>query len=92
MEGIHGPHRAGEAALTRIAVALVVLASAAWMQPVAGPELAIVNARVFTGDASRPWAEAVAVRANRIVLVGTTAEARAAASATTRVIDGGGRP
>ena len=77
--------------MTRIAVALVVLAAAAWMQPVAGPELAIVNARVFTGDASRPWAEAVAVKANRIVVVGTTAEARAAASATTRVIDAGGR-
>jgi len=45
----------------------------------AGPEeppatLAFVDLRVWTGDASRPWAEAVAVRDGRIVAVGSTAD------------------
>ena len=35
--------------------------------------LAIVNARVWTGDASRPWADAVFIRGERIVTVGSSA-------------------
>jgi len=37
----------------------------------------VVNGRVWTGDASRPWAEAVSLRGNRVEAVGTTAEIRA---------------
>ena len=37
----------------------------------------VVNGRVWTGDASHPWAEAVSLRGNRIEAVGTTAEIRA---------------
>jgi predicted amidohydrolase YtcJ/endonuclease/exonuclease/phosphatase family metal-dependent hydrolase len=53
------------------------------------PDLAIVNARVFTGDAAQPWAEAISIRTNRIEAVGTTAAIKAAGAA--RVIDAGGR-
>jgi predicted amidohydrolase YtcJ len=42
-----------------------------------GVTLAIVNARIWTGDPSRPWAEAVAIAGNRISAVGTTTEIRA---------------
>jgi predicted amidohydrolase YtcJ len=53
-----------------------------------GPiSLALVNGRVYTVDADRPWAEAVAIRGDRIAAVGTTAEIRALAGAATRVID-----
>ncbi|MEA3244847.1 MAG: amidohydrolase [Gemmatimonadota bacterium] len=52
--------------------------------------LAIVNARVWTGDSAAPWAEAVAVAGDRIALVGTTAAVRAATPATARVIDAQG--
>lgn len=52
--------------------------------------LAIVNARVWTGDATRPTADAVAVSGQRIAHVGTTAEVRAMAG-TARVIDAGGQ-
>jgi len=54
--------------------------------------LAIVNARVWTGDARRPWAEAVAVSGDRIAAVGTTAEIRRAASGApgSRTIDAHG--
>ncbi len=52
-------------------------------------DLAVVNARVYTGDPARPWAEAVSIRTNRIEAVGTTAEIKAAGAA--RTIDAGGR-
>jgi predicted amidohydrolase YtcJ len=53
--------------------------------------LAIVNARVWTGDTTRPWAEAVAVTGTRITAVGSSAAIRKLASAGTRVIDANGR-
>jgi len=52
-------------------------------------EIAIINARVYTGVAARPWAEAVSIRTGRIEAVGTTAEITAAGA--TRTIDAGGR-
>jgi predicted amidohydrolase YtcJ len=52
--------------------------------------LAIVNARVWTGDAARPWADAVAVAGNRIAFVGSTAEVRKRTPATARIIDAHG--
>jgi len=38
--------------------------------------LAVVNARVWTGDTKRPWADAIAVRGDRIAAVGSSAEIR----------------
>jgi predicted amidohydrolase YtcJ len=59
--------------------------------PVADPiTLAIVNARVWTGDRAAPWAEALAVSGERLVAVGTNAEIRQVASAVTP-IDAAGR-
>ena len=55
------------------------------------PSLAIVNARVWTGDAARPWADAVAIAGDEIVAVGSSAEVRKLAREDTRVIDGSGR-
>ena len=52
--------------------------------------LAVVNARVWTGDARRPWADAIAVRGDRIAAVGSSAEVRKLATAGTRVIDAAG--
>ena len=52
--------------------------------------IAVVNARVWTGDARRPWAEAVAASGDRIVAVGSNAEIRALSGASTRVVDGRG--
>ncbi|NUQ21864.1 MAG: amidohydrolase [Gemmatimonadaceae bacterium] len=53
--------------------------------------LAIVNARVWTGDPRRPWADAVAVRGERIAAVGSSAEVRKMAVSTTRVVDAKGQ-
>lgn len=54
------------------------------------PTLAVVNARVWTGDAKRPWADAIAVKGERITLVGTSAAVKKIASSSTRVIDAKG--
>src|SRR5687768_11611394 len=53
--------------------------------------LAIVNARVWTGDARRPWADAVAVTGDRISAVGSSAEVMKTASEATRVVDAKGQ-
>jgi predicted amidohydrolase YtcJ len=49
--------------------------------------LAIVNARVWTGDPRRPWADAVFLRAGRIEAVGSSAEVRKRSDSATRLID-----
>ncbi len=53
--------------------------------------LAIVNARVWTADPRRPWADAVLVRDERIELVGSSAEVKKRAGTAVRVIDAGGK-
>jgi len=54
------------------------------------PSLAVVNARVWTGDRSRPWADAIAVDGDRIAMVGSSAEVRKAAATGTNVVDARG--
>ena len=53
--------------------------------------LAIVNARVWTGDPRRPWADAVAVAGSRIAAVGSSAEVMKTVSQATRVVDAKGQ-
>jgi predicted amidohydrolase YtcJ len=52
--------------------------------------LAVVNARAWTGDARRPWVDAIAVEGERIAAVGSSAEIRKLAGSTARVIDARG--
>jgi len=70
-------------------VALATSFSGACAAPV--PDLVILNARVFTADPSRPWAEALAVRGARLVAVGSTAEVSALAGPATVRRDMAGR-
>lgn len=59
---------------------------------VAAPaDLLIRNARVYTVDAAQPWAEAVAIRGERIAWVGRDTDAPAQAGPATQLIDAGGR-
>lgn len=56
-----------------------------------GPaDLVLLNGRVYTLDESRPWAEAIAIRGDRVLAVGTTAEVRTFVGAATKVLDVGG--
>jgi predicted amidohydrolase YtcJ len=52
--------------------------------------LAVVNAKMWTGDRSAPWAEAIAVSGGELALVGSSAEVRRLATGVTP-IDAGGR-
>ena len=60
-----------------------------WLAPLV-ISLAIVNARVWTGNPQHPWAEAVAVSGEQITAVGTTADIRKLIPASARVIDAHG--
>ena len=55
------------------------------------PVLAIVNARVWTNDPRRPWADAILVRGEYVLAVGSSAELRKRAGTRAAVIDAGGR-
>ena len=54
-------------------------------------DLVIRNARVYTVDSDRPWAESVAVKGERISYVGSNDGAEGYVGESTRVIDAGGR-
>jgi predicted amidohydrolase YtcJ len=68
----------------------MVLAACQAGQPVEPASLIVHNARVYTVNPAQPQAEAVAVRGDRIVLVGTSDTALALRGADTRVIDANG--
>jgi len=53
--------------------------------------LVIVNAKVFTADAARPFAEALAIEGGKFSAAGTSTDIRALAGPETRVVDAGGR-
>jgi hypothetical protein len=53
-------------------------------------DVIITNAKIFTSNADKPHAEAVAVLGNKIVSVGTQAEVEKWRGGSTRVIDGKG--
>lgn len=57
--------------------------------PAQGDTLAVVNARVFTANPRRPWADGLAVCDGRLLVVGSAAEVRKVAAGA-RVVDAGG--
>lgn len=74
----------------KIAGGLLLLASALGAQGT-DADLIVRNARIWTGDSARPRAQALAIRGDRLIAVGTNAQADAHRVARTRVIDAGGR-
>jgi hypothetical protein len=54
------------------------------------PALAIVNARVWTNDPRRPWADALLVREGRVVAVSSSAALRKRAGTSTAIVDARG--
>ena len=52
--------------------------------------IAVVNARVWTGDGSRRWADALLANGDRIAAVGSSAEVMKRVTQATRVIDARG--
>lgn len=74
-----------------IAATLAIAIGAALAAQSAAPSLVIVNARVFTGVAAAPWAEALSIVGDHIDAVGRTSDVRSLAGPSTRVIDAQGR-
>ena len=68
--------------------ALVSLAGSA----MAAPQLVLLNGKLFTADAARPYAQALAVEDGRISAVGSDTEIRALAGPATRIACVLGRP
>lgn len=56
-----------------------------------GADLILRNARIYTVDPARAWAEAVACAGGRIVAVGSSDEVMELAGSPTEIIDAGGR-
>jgi hypothetical protein len=72
-----------------LSLVLLLFVSVAWAgQPA---DVVLYNGKIFTVDASRPWAQAVAIRGSRIIAVGEDGPVRALAGPDTRSIDLGGR-
>jgi predicted amidohydrolase YtcJ len=70
-----------------VAAAAMAGAAAVAGQGRAQADLLLVNGRIYTVDAARPWVEAVAIAGDRILAVGTNEEMRARGDARTRSID-----
>ncbi len=80
------------AAVVALVLAAMVLGAAclsACASP--APDTILFNGKVFTANAAQPWAEALAIRGERIVAVGDTAAITARARPSTRRLDLGGR-
>lgn len=79
--------------IVRLLIAICLTASAGCQWSSSQPEpatLIIHNARVYTVDDAQPTAEAVAVRDDRVVLVGSSADALDLRGPQTRVVDAQG--
>ena len=61
------------------------------MSPTAPADTALVNGAVYTVDAARSWAQAVAITDGRIAIVGTDDDVRQAIGPATEVVDLAGR-
>jgi predicted amidohydrolase YtcJ len=77
-------------ALCVVSLLLMSLAFRTFAGEQAAPTFVLVNGRVWTGDPTRPSAEAVAIAGSRIVAVGTNADIRALAGNATVVDVAGG--
>jgi predicted amidohydrolase YtcJ len=75
----------------RAALLAAALAASGGCARSAPADLVIRNARVYTVEPEQPWAEAVAVRGERIVWVGADGDAERFVGDGTRAIDAGGR-
>ena len=85
------PSRRRHAVHLAVASLVAAILAMATADLAAAPDLVLVNGKVFTADATRPYAAALGVEAGRISAVGTTDEIRALAGPLTRIIDVGGR-
>jgi predicted amidohydrolase YtcJ len=73
--------------MRRLLLALLAVGCVARAQAHDLADLVLVNGRVYTLDPQRPWAEALAIRGDRILAVGSSSDIRKLRRPATRVID-----
>jgi len=76
--------------LSRI-VGVLALVSLTACGSTSGPDTILVNGKIFTANPAQPWAQAIAIRGDRVIAVGDTAAISALAGSSTRRLDVGGR-
>ena len=92
MSPIHPPRSKRAAVVQSVVSAAFLLVGATGLAVAQAPaELVVRNARIYTVDAARPWAAALAVRNGRLVFVGADRDAARWVGSRTRVVDAGGR-
>jgi predicted amidohydrolase YtcJ len=80
----------GSAVVVWVTAFLLLAGSSIWAQENSGERI-FFHAKVFTGDAQNPYAEAVAIRGEKIVAVGSFAEVVKSVSAKAERVDLEGR-
>jgi predicted amidohydrolase YtcJ len=73
-----------------MATAVLTLAAALARAPIPVADTIIAHARIYTGNRQQPWAEAVAIRAGKIITVGDESAVFKLRYAATHVIEAGG--
>ena len=71
----------------RLMVALTLATSLLYAQQPTRADLVLRNGAIYTSDAARSWAEAVAIKEGKLVYVGSNSGVRQYVSERTRVID-----
>jgi predicted amidohydrolase YtcJ len=77
--------------LLALALAAIAACASSSGHSAVSPDLILTNARIYTVDDARPWAEAVAIRNGVILAVGDGDEIARLGDARTRILDLGGR-
>jgi predicted amidohydrolase YtcJ len=85
---VDAPDATNSAVMKHLSTYLAVVALApAVLGAQSSADLVVTNGHIYTVDNARPVVSALAVRAGRIIFVGSDAEARALATPTTTIID-----
>jgi predicted amidohydrolase YtcJ len=74
-----------------ISFAVFALVAGAWAQPSTVAGTVVVNARIYTVNVRQPWAEALAIRGDRLLAVGSAKDIAAYRGPSTKVIDARGK-
>jgi len=77
--------------LVSFTVLVLAANSALLAQTMVAPDLILHHGHIFTGDAAQQWVEAISIRGDRVLAIGTNDTIRASAGPQTRIIDLHGR-
>lgn len=78
-------------AATVLALLCLSIGTLSALPPSSAADVIVLNARIYTLDAQRPWAEALAVRQGKILAVGAGKDISSLRDGHTKTIDAGGR-